>query len=317
MQSDKSSSSNGNSSRQRTFDALSGDFDFSSYSDENLDILRKIMNRAELLAQKRSDMMLLTGADADDDVVVVDSDQDAAVVSHASGTRQDREGQRKAVVVTFASVMRSYESVLAEHGVDAAEDIHYYRFLLKLSLLKMPELSWSQKLEAECERCRREQITKTFGNKKRIAEAWLRWRAYVDEVYADGRARGCTTRHVGPQKNVGPGRSREDTHARVVTSLRSCLRTWRANVHAVCARDKENFHEAECIWTKNAKSRMLRRWRQRSRSLKDAMIFRAVELWKANMLSSAVRWWRSRCAIAARQASEAKARAALMRCSSS
>ena len=106
------------------------------------------------------------------------------------------------------------------------------------------ELTFGTELEAECERCRREQITKTFGNKKRIAEAWLRWRAYVDEVYSDGRARGCTTRHVGPQKNVGPGRSREDTHARVVTSLRSCLRTWLATSRRLPLRQGCRQHQA-------------------------------------------------------------------------
>ena len=296
-------------SRQRTYDALTAVDVTTSYSERELGILRAIVAHAEVFERKRHDLVLLHASDNDEEKEGVDN-VDLSVP----------------VVVSFAAVMRSYEVVLGELGIDAAEDIHLYRFLLRLSLVKR-HLSWTDALEAEVSRCMRESRARLFKEKKRLADAWLRWKEY---------SRGPTTPHGHPRQKHGdekgvaeaktdqrngtdasnvavksqqnmstagsldPDRdgvnkpettvSIDDDDVNDKEVLGWSMYVWRRNLHAT-RREKALDARADGIWRTNTKRRMLRRWRRR-RGISFVMTMRAVEMWEANMLGGCIRRWR-------------------------
>jgi protein SFI1 len=49
--------------------------------------------------------------------------------------------------ITLVKLLKAYEKVLPLHGIQAQEDVYYYRILLKLSL--DPDLDWWAKFQQE------------------------------------------------------------------------------------------------------------------------------------------------------------------------
>lgn len=79
--------------------------------------------------------------------------------------QQDYIAGRGGKDLTLAKLLQAYEVVLPTHGVVPAEDVYYYRILLKLSL--DPDVSWWSKFDKQCKansRCAGEKASSTAAH---------------------------------------------------------------------------------------------------------------------------------------------------------
>jgi len=79
--------------------------------------------------------------------------------------QQDYIAGRSGKDLTLAKLLQAYEVVLPKHGVVPAEDVYYYRILLKLSL--DPDVSWWSKFDKQCKansRCAGEKASSTAAH---------------------------------------------------------------------------------------------------------------------------------------------------------
>eukprot|EP01083_Nonionella_stella_P063478 164931_1 len=99
---------------------------------------------------------------------------------------------------TLLHILKAYAAVLTRRGIDPAEDTHFYRFLLKLSV--DPDNDWWSKFDKECKRNAQTRLASEHFSDEAKRRAFVNWRAgwrVADELRADGESPPATADQSG------------------------------------------------------------------------------------------------------------------------